>query len=316
MNRRAWLFLLLVATWSCDGPFGPSRPAVDRVEVAPENAALEIGDSVRLTATPRTEDGAALLDKTIAWTSSDPAVASVTSQGSVHAIKAGQATILASVEGKSAETAVMVLTRVQIWPDTNLLLVGMERRLSFQTTAEATELPATNWVSSDPSVVSVNDAGNIVAIGPGSATISSVADGRTRQASVRVIDYGAALRFMKVGRGDEYACGLTAEGTVYCWGWDRSGILGTDEPADRCSVVGLKVRCARVPVRVRTDVSFVDLTVGDYHACGLTSSGLQRLAFRHELAKRPAFLSQSVAVGNRGAGETLPLPEVTRTLMI
>lgn len=71
------------------------------------NETLEIGQSVTLVATPRDATGTALAGRTIAWSSSAPAVATVTG-GVVTAVSAGPATITASSEGKTATAQITV----------------------------------------------------------------------------------------------------------------------------------------------------------------------------------------------------------------
>lgn len=68
---------------------------------------LEIGQSVTLVATPRDATGTALTGRTITWSTSAPAVATVTG-GVVTAVSAGPATITASSEGKTATAQITV----------------------------------------------------------------------------------------------------------------------------------------------------------------------------------------------------------------
>lgn len=57
-------------------------------------------------------------------------------------------------------------------------------------------------------------------------------------------------------------CGVTLDGTAYCWGYNPDGNLGngtTDSTA--------------VPVAVSGGLSFASVSAGEYHACGLTAAG-------------------------------------------
>jgi alpha-tubulin suppressor-like RCC1 family protein len=75
--------------------------------------------------------------------------------------------------------------------------------------------------------------------------------------------------FVQIAGGYGHTCGLTAEGVVYCWGWDGYGQLGnggtsqdtqSPSPVDTSTIPGNK--------------AFVKLTGGNYHTCGLTAEGV------------------------------------------
>lgn len=70
-----------------------------------------------------------------------------------------------------------------------------------------------------------------------------------------------------------FACGLTTEGAVYCWGDNSYGQLGVGSPtlAQHCRVD--VETCSSVPVAVVGTRSYVSVTTGGWHACALTQSG-------------------------------------------
>jgi hypothetical protein len=80
---------------------------VASVEIEAPLADLAVGQVVGLTARVRGEDGA-LLDRQVAWTSSDTAVATITAQGVLTARGVGQVRITASVEGRDALAVVNI----------------------------------------------------------------------------------------------------------------------------------------------------------------------------------------------------------------
>lgn len=81
-------------------------PKVDVTEVTLDKAELSLveGQEAELKATVKPDDAT---DKTVTWTSSDAAVATV-ADGKVKAVKAGTATITATVGGKSATCVITV----------------------------------------------------------------------------------------------------------------------------------------------------------------------------------------------------------------
>jgi hypothetical protein len=70
------------------------------------------------------------------------------------------------------------------------------------------------------------------------------------------------LVFVDLASGRQHSCGLTSEGTAYCWGDNDQGQLGNGTQAD-------SIR----PGAVSGGHQFESLAAGDDHTCGLTSTG-------------------------------------------
>ena len=85
---------------------GGGPPTVKSISVAPSSATVAIGATQQLTATTKPADAVT----TIAWTTSNSAVAAVTSSGLVTGVGAGSATISASAEGKVGRSTITVPT--------------------------------------------------------------------------------------------------------------------------------------------------------------------------------------------------------------
>ncbi len=102
--------------------------------------------------------------------------------------------------------------------------------------------------------------------------------------------------FATLEAGSERSCGLTPAGAAWCWGWGVGGTLGAGNQANRPGglafdtlALGGEVACGLVdgaawcwgrlpdpvsaPTPVDTGQRFVELAVGDEHACGLTADG-------------------------------------------
>ncbi|MFC1654515.1 RCC1 domain-containing protein [Myxococcota bacterium] len=75
--------------------------------------------------------------------------------------------------------------------------------------------------------------------------------------------------------GTLHACGVTADGTAYCWGRDNMGQLGDGNVVlDDCG----GVNCSQLPVAVDTtpltgSKVFIHLGLGNANTCGVTSDG-------------------------------------------
>src|SRR5207245_6875387 len=81
---------------------------VASVEVTPATASVQAGQTVQLTATPRDAGGTPLSGRTVTWSSSNTAVATVSNGGLVSGVTPGSVTIRATSEGKSGTAAITV----------------------------------------------------------------------------------------------------------------------------------------------------------------------------------------------------------------
>ncbi|HEX6041515.1 Ig-like domain-containing protein, partial [Longimicrobium sp.] len=163
------------------------------VDVAPDTATLEPGDTRRVTATARDADGNALPGRAVAWTSSAPAVAGVAADGTVTARVDGTAGIRATVEGvQSAPATITVRTPVasvalEVAPSD--LIVGEKRAFVVRAfDARGSVLPGrpATVSSSAPGVVSVR-ADTLVAQLPGTATLTARVEGHAASVGVTVL---------------------------------------------------------------------------------------------------------------------------------
>jgi len=78
------------------------------LKLTPPQVTVAVGGAVQLTARPKRASGATLIGRAITWASTDTDVATVTQDGLVTAIRAGQAILTATCEGASATATVTV----------------------------------------------------------------------------------------------------------------------------------------------------------------------------------------------------------------
>ena len=70
--------------------------------------------------------------------------------------------------------------------------------------------------------------------------------------------------FASVSTGEDHVCALAAGGTAYCWGSNGAGMLGSDDST---------LTHRAVPVLVAGNLTFVQVSAGAAHSCGVTTSG-------------------------------------------
>ena len=204
MTCRARLLLTglaLVAGSACGGgdtggptppPPPPPPPApVATVEVTPAARTLAVGETVQLSATPRSAAGTSLGGRTATWLSDQPTTASVSDAGLVTAAGPGSATISATIEGRVG-TAVITVTPplpspscrqcLELVPG-NLILpaVGAQQQLSaFLVDAGGARTAVTaTFTTSRPGVATVSSTGLVTATGLGSVQVTAQGGGRT-----------------------------------------------------------------------------------------------------------------------------------------
>lgn len=127
--------------------------------------------------------------KTVSWSTSDSAVASV-ENGKVTAVKKGTTTVVALADGKSALCQVEVLSPVKgvAFGVSELeLQVGSSQNLTLTyTPVDATPKAPAVWESSNAAVASVDNYGFVTGLAEGTATITATVDGFVASCAVTV----------------------------------------------------------------------------------------------------------------------------------
>jgi alpha-tubulin suppressor-like RCC1 family protein len=173
------------------------------VDVAPDSARLFVGQTVQLGATVRDSSGGVLAGRMVLWSTSNPAVASVTADGLVTAAGPG----IAAVRGTSGAAydsalvtvlAAPVFSRLVVTPDSAVLTaVGDTVRFSAAGQDQygaPIAFPAPVWSTPDTSVVSVDAGTGLVrAHGGGTARVIATSGGFADTATVRVAQAAVSI---------------------------------------------------------------------------------------------------------------------------
>ena len=87
------------------------------------------------------------------------------------------------------------------------------------------------------------------------------------------VNDSARLTFKQVTAGlGGHTCALSTSGAAYCWGLNNAGQLGANT-TDRCRDEGGEQPCAKTPLVVSGDNTYIAITAGAAHTCALTADG-------------------------------------------
>ena len=175
---------------------GKKEVAVTGVKISGATT-VTVGSSIRLTATVSPSNAT---NKSVTWSSSNKAVATVDRYGNVKGIKAGTVTItVRTSNGRTASYKVTVkakqtsntkpgtvkVTSVKI-SGAKDLTVGQSLKLTATVSPSNASNKKVTWKSSNPSVATVDGNGNVKAVSAGTVTITvTTADG-AKTASVTI----------------------------------------------------------------------------------------------------------------------------------
>ena len=168
------------------------RP-VATVTVTPATASLTVGQTTPLAVVLKDQSGAVLTGRTVVWTTSNSAVATVSSSGTVTAVGGGTATITATSEGKSGTSTITVtlipVGSVAVSPATASVAATTTTSLN----AVVKDVNGTvvtdrlvTWSSSNTSVATVSPAGVVTGVAIGTATITATSETKSGTATITV----------------------------------------------------------------------------------------------------------------------------------
>jgi uncharacterized protein YjdB len=163
------------------------------VSVTPPSVAVTAQATVSLSVVVKNAEGGILPNRPVAWSSADPSVATVSSDGSVTGIAIGVTTVVATSDGRSGASTVSVtpipVSSVEVLPSAARISVGD----SVQLAAVAKDgnnglLPGRGvaWSSSHASIARVTAAGLVTAVAAGTAYIIATSEGKSDSSAIDV----------------------------------------------------------------------------------------------------------------------------------
>ena len=186
----------LLMTMACGGGGGdkPTGPVpVASVEVTATSTSIEVGSNTIVSVRYFDEKHTQLSGRAITYSSSNTAIATVSSTGSVSGVAVGTVSISASVEGVAGSVSIHVVAppvaAITFSPATPVVRQGETITLTAQpidVVGRPISGKTVTWSSANLAVASVSAAGVVTGIAAGSAYIRAEVDGKRDSVSLRV----------------------------------------------------------------------------------------------------------------------------------
>jgi alpha-tubulin suppressor-like RCC1 family protein len=288
MRRLKTRLLLVLLIAGCAGPEPPvAVTVVTGVQVTLQDTTVYAGQFLHASASPVDREGLPLIADTTLWTSTNPAIATVSAQGIVSGIAPGTVEIVATAAGFAGHA---VLRVVAAGPPLQWIslsaAVGATCGVTTSGAAYCWGTAESNVFNTEPArrgiptpvagalrfsaiVSGVNDACGLTAAGAAYCWgDGEFPDQLGRGVAAATPDTVPALvsgdlQFKMLSAGSSpTTCGLITSGAAYCWGSGWSGALGNGSDSD-----------SAVPVPVSGGLTFSSITSGGGFNCGLTVGG-------------------------------------------
>ncbi len=190
--------------------------AATTMTVTPPTATVIAGQSLDLTAVLRSGTGQVLEGRLVTWSSSNSAVALVSSTGRVRGVSSGTARIDATSDGVTGSSAITVIPVPVATVTVTLAATSLLVSQTTQATAVARDADGgvltgreVTWSSSNVAVATVSASGLVTAVSLGTANIIGTSEGRVGTAPLSVV-VGSATAIAAVSATTQTAAAGTA----------------------------------------------------------------------------------------------------------
>ncbi len=257
------------------------------LDLLPDSVEVVVGETVFPVPVLVSQTGARVFKRPLTWTTSDPAVVTVTDSGKVQGAGTGTAEVAVAVESFDAQmniaSRLVSFTAVEAgqFHSCGISTDGFVYCWGVNDAGQVSSMPsvapclgvrchrAPSRVAEVPQFVSVsagfqNTCGvvaNGVAYCWGIIDFGQLGNGSNIDASDVPVEVSGGLVFSSVSAGTRHVCGVAVGGALYCWGFNFDGQLGTGS-----------IELRDVPTIVASTETFVSVTGGERHTCGLTDN--------------------------------------------
>ncbi|WP_197018479.1 Ig-like domain-containing protein [Methanoculleus sp. MH98A] len=178
----------------------PEEPVLERIEVEPDTATLDVGDTEQFAAIAFDENGLEMTGVEFAWSCDNETIGTVDDTGLFSALASGTATVTASAGDVSGTATVTVnadepeepvLTRITLTPPGATLDVeDVQRFMVTGYDQDDNVMPAgeIDWACSDEAVGTVDEDGCFTALAAGTATVTATAGNCSAEATITVCE--------------------------------------------------------------------------------------------------------------------------------
>ena len=178
-------------------PLAVTAAVLTAIDIAPDGQYIPVGGQYQLAVTGTYSDGSTQNLTNATWSSSDPTLATVDSNGNVTGVANSNnnpVTITASYGGQTNTTTVYITDAVpeslQLTPSTASIAAGTTVQYSVNVVySDGSIQPVTaglSWLTSAPSIAGVNASGLATGLAPGQATVTVAYNSMTATASLTV----------------------------------------------------------------------------------------------------------------------------------
>lgn len=170
-------------------------PRLATIAISLAASTIVVNSATAATAVGSDQYGAPIAVTSVAWSSSNNAVAAISSSGNVTGVAVGTATLTATSGAVSGQAAIVVnpippiLRTIQVTLATSAISVGQATAAMFTAKDQYGAAFAVNvaWASSDASVATVDSNGIVRALKSGSSTITATSGTVQGQAILTVV---------------------------------------------------------------------------------------------------------------------------------